>query len=329
MNILRKIKTRTKVIILALLLAVILFPIVVQGNAFYVSVATEIVILAILAISFDLLLGYTGIVSMGHAMFFGTGAYMTAILMVRYNWNFFATLPFVVLACAFLSIVVGFLTLRVKKIYFAMMTMALGQLFFILVITNRNLTGGEDGLAGVPPLIRDRVTLFFVAVAVLAIVYYVVRRITLSPTGKVLQAIRENEVRTSMIGYNVLLYKIIIITISGVLAGLAGSFFVTYIGVAYAELMHAIMTIQVIFMTVIGGAGTLFGSVIGAFLVRTTSTVLGTFTNRWMLILGIMFVVFIMFLPGGIASIRLKFLKKIGFIQRLGKGKEKSDDASD
>jgi len=303
-------KLKTKITILVILAVVALFPVVVDGNPFYMSVAAEIAILGILAISFDLLFGYTGIVSLGHAIFFGTGAYMTAILMVRYGWNFFATLPLVILTCALLSTIIGFLTLRVKKVYFSLMTMALGQLFFILTLTNRNLTGGEDGLFGVPPLIRDRVVFFFVVAALLALVYYVVRRITLSPTGKVLQAIRENELRAGMVGYNVLLYKIITLIISGVLAGLAGSLFVTYIGGAYTELMHAITTIQIIFMTIIGGAGTLFGSVIGALLVRVTSTVLGGYTNRWMLIFGIGFVTCVMLLPGGIASIKFGSGKK-------------------
>ncbi|MGI6686950.1 MAG: branched-chain amino acid ABC transporter permease [Christensenellales bacterium] len=299
------------------------FPIIVGGSAYYLSIAIEIGLLSIFAMSYDLLIGYTGIVSFGHAMFFGLGAYITGILMRNNNWGFIGTVPVVIIACGLLGLVIGLLTVRVKDTYFSMMTLALGQLFFVIATKAKNLTGGDDGLPGVPLLFRDKMTMYFVITVIVVLAYLLLRRLTKSPTGKTLQAIRENETRANMIGYNVLSYKLIIICISSILAGFAGSLYVTYLGVAYPLLMHSSQTMQAIFMTIIGGSGTLYGPIIGAVLVKIISTVLSAFTQRWMLIFGVLFVICVMLLPGGVVSIG-----KMGIVnmaKRLFEKKDKSD----
>lgn len=307
-----KIQNNKKVIGIVILLAILaLFPVLVGNSAYIISIAIQIGIFAIFAISYDLLFGYTGIVSFGHALFLGLGAYATGILMKNYGWSFVATLPVVIVVCLILGVGIGLLSVRVKDVYYSMMTLAVGQMFFVIASKAKNLTGGDDGFPGVPLLFTNKTAMYFLVVAVVIAVYIFARQLIKSPTGKVLQAIRENEKRTAMVGYDVLKYKLIIISISSVLAGIVGSLYVTYLGIAYPHLLHSHMTMQAIFMTVIGGTGTLYGPVIGSILVKVASTLLSGVTDRWMLIFGIFFVICVMLLPGGIASLISKITKKV------------------
>lgn len=298
-----------KIILIGLGILLILFPIVVD-NPFVHSLAIKICIFAIYAISYDLLLGYTGIVSFGHALFFGGGAYITFILMKTYNFPFIASLTVVVVVCLIIGLTIGALSIRAKQVYFSMLTLALGQFFYVLVLKLSRITGGDDGLHGLAPLVADKRIFFYITLVLLGLVFIFAKRLINSPTGKVLQAIRENEVRAGMIGYNVINYKLLVIMISGILAGFAGALYVVYLGSAYPLLMHSEMTMKALFMTVLGGMGTLIGPIFGAILIVLAEIYLSQITQRWLLIFGAVYIVMILFFPGGMVSIKQKLTKK-------------------
>jgi branched-chain amino acid transport system permease protein len=268
-------------------------------------VAMQIFVWGVFAISYDLLIGYTGIVSFGHAMFFGTGAYITALLMIKAGFNFWATLPIAAATCGLLGVCVGLLTLRFSSIYFTMITLAIGQFCYFL-LTNAltyQYTGGEDGLHGIPMILPGKGGVYYLSLMFLLAMYAISKRLIGSPFGTTLVALRENEFRAKMIGYNVLAYKLIVLVISGMMAGLAGSLNAAILRSVFPGFMHALTTIDVIFMTIIGGMGSLIGPVIGAGIVTICKLYLSSYFESWMLIFGIMFVLIVLFLPRGLINI--------------------------
>ena len=210
-------------LVIAALLAVL--PFMVTGRSLLFLVM-QIFILAIFAMSYDLLLGYTGIVSFGHAMFFGIGAYSVAVIFEKYEptrTDFLAGVLISVAVAGVVSFIVGVLTLRLKSHFYAMLTLALAGLFLVAAEKWRSVTGGADGFTfSVPELFRDRTTLYLTCLVVLVLIFFGLKRFTESPLGRVLLAIRENEERTESLGYNVLHYKVIVSVVSGVVASIAG-----------------------------------------------------------------------------------------------------------
>jgi len=268
-------------------------------------VAMQIFVWGVFAISYDLLIGFSGIVSFGHAMFFGTGAYMSALLMLKAGFSFWATLPFVVVSCGLIGFFVGLLTLRFANIYFTIVTLALGQFFFFL-ITNAltyQFTGGDDGLHGIPVILSGKTQMYYLALVFLMTMLFIAKRIIASPVGRTLVAIRENEFRAKMIGFNVLSYKLMILVISGAIAGLAGSFNAAVLRSVFAGFMGALTTVEVLLMTIIGGMGSLVGPVIGAALVTICQLYLSSYFESWLLIFGGIFVIVVLFLPKGLINI--------------------------
>jgi len=287
-------------IVFALLIFLPLF-----SSEYVKVVAMQIFIFGVFAISYDLLLGYTGIASFGHAMFFGTGAYMTAMLMLKAGFSFWATLPFVMVSCGLIGLLVGLLTLRFATIYFTIITLALGQLFFFL-ITNAltyRYTGGDDGLHGIPMILSGKNQMYYLVLGFLLAIFFIAKRIVGSPFGTALVAIRENESRAKMIGYNVLAYRLVVLVISGVMAGLAGSMNAAVLRSVFAGFMGAGTTIEVLLMTIIGGMGSLIGPVIGAALVTVFQQYVSSYFESWLLLFGVMFVLVVLFLPRGLMNI--------------------------
>lgn len=289
-------------IIPALVVLAIIAQFLVDTSAFR-SLLITICIYGIYAMSYDLLLGFTGIASFGHAIYFGLGAYTVAVMTVKLKMNFWVGLLAAIILCIIISFIISMITIRVKNVYFNMVTMALGQLFYVMSLKLAKVTGGDDGLPGVRSVFPNKVVFCIVMLVLLALVYIFCRRLVQSPTGKILQGIRENEGRMGLLGYNVLTAKTLVIQISGILAAIAGAFYVSFVGIAYPATMHSAMTLQALFMVVIGGTGTLHGSILGAVIMRLADTVLSQITSRWMLILGLVFIVMILFFPKGIVGI--------------------------
>ncbi|MCS7286036.1 MAG: branched-chain amino acid ABC transporter permease [Anaerolineae bacterium] len=277
---------------------------------FWQGMIIQMLILGVFAMSYDLLLGYTGIISFGHAMFYGTGGYVVGLLVKHARWSVWEAMAMVVLVALLQSFVIGVLSLRVRGVYLAMVTLAFAEFFYILAEATdfRHYTGADDGLHGIypPPFLSpttNRTNFYFFTLAFFIVMYLVAHRLVNSPTGRVMIAIRENEARTAMLGYNTFVYKLIAIMASGVMASLAGSFNALFnLGVTPSVLSVG-TTIEVIAMTIVGGVGTLSGPVLGAAIVH----LLGYWLNRllgpaWVLAFGVAFVLIVIFLPYGIVG---------------------------
>lgn len=277
---------------------------------FWQGMIIQMLILGVFAMSYDLLLGYTGIISFGHAMFYGTGGYVLGLLVKHARWSIWEAMVAVVIVALLQSFIIGILSLRVRGVYLAMVTLAFAEFFYILAEATdfRHYTGADDGLHGIyPPLILSptvhRTNFYFFTLAFFLLMYLAAHRLVNSPTGRVMVAIRENEMRAAMLGYNTFIYKLFALMASGVMASLAGSFNALFnLGVT-PTVLSVSTTIEVIAMTIVGGVGTLSGPVLGAAIVH----LLGYWLNRlfgpaWLLAFGIAFVLIVVFLPYGIVG---------------------------
>lgn len=291
--------------------ALVLFPLVYDSRTILILL-TQIFIFAVFAMSYDLLLGYTGIVSFGHAMFFGIGAYTVAIVMERFDASIEMLILSFLIAIVLSGIVsyfVGVLSLRLKSHFYAMLTLAFSGLFLVGAEKWRSLTMGNDGFTfSVPDALKDREVFYFTALAFMIVMFLFMRRFTQSPLGRVLQAIRENEQRTESLGYRILHYKVIASIVSGVVASLAGGMYVLTLRFVNTSVFAVEKTIDALLMTIIGGVGTLFGGIIGAALLKlahyglTDLAKVHWIFERWMIFFGITFVLVILFFPHGIVG---------------------------
>ena len=312
-------------------------------------------IMSVLAMSYDLLIGYGGILSFGHAASFGGGAYALGLLLKHWAPGFMSNYRIVigsiniteviVLLIVFLvvlvvSILIGLLfaatSIHLKGAYFAMLTLALGSAIHILSKATdfHKWTGADEGLHGVPlPLwlnpTQNRLTVYFIALAFLVFSYLVMKRMTNSPTGRVVVANRENEDRMRMIGYNPVVYRTIAFVMASVFAGLAGAMYAIWNMSATPTMTSAVTTINALIMTILGGMGTLIGPIVGAGISQVISQFFYTwFGARWPLVFGLLFILIVMFLPYGIVgTYRLRRVQlKQGWQRLLGllkTGKEK------
>ncbi len=274
----------------------------------------KILCFAMFACAFNLLLGFTKMLSFGHAAFFGTSAYVTGWLVTVQGWGTIAGILGGVAVALLLGLVIGAIAVRRQGIYFAMITLALGQLVFFVCL-QADFTGGENGLQGIPRgsllgLVRlgnDRVMYYFV-LAVFVAVYLLIRRVVHSPFGQVLKAIRANEPRAVSLGYKVDRYKLMAFVLSASLSGLAGSLKALVLGFVTLSDVSQTNSGEVILMTLLGGSGTFLGPVIGANVVVTLQEYLSDLVGAWVsVIIGAIFVVCVMVFRRGF----------VGEIQRL------------
>jgi branched-chain amino acid transport system permease protein len=317
----------SKWLLLLLLVLAILLPYI-SDSKFLLSEMIQVFILAVYAMSYDLLLGYTGIVSFGHAIFFGTGAYAVGILLTKLDNPNLLLVAFVIaiVISAVVALLMGILSLRVKDVYFSMITLAVAQLFFILAGKWDSLTGGDDGISyiRIPAFLRDRVTFYFLALAFLVVMYMFLRRVVNSPLGRTLEAIRENEQRAESLGYHVLKYKLVSILLSGIVATLAGGMWAVFQRYVNTTVFSLDQTIDALLMTIIGGVGTLLGPVFGAGVITFVHEWLSSLASsypifeRWLMFFGVVYIVIVMFFPRGI----------LGTIGEKWMGKRRKTDAA-
>jgi branched-chain amino acid transport system permease protein len=281
---------------------------------------TKILIFAIFAMSLNLILGYTGLFSLGHAAFFGVGGYTTGILITRFGVDtFWLTAPLSILMATLFAAVFGFIALRVSGLYFLMVTFALGQLLFAVVWQWFHMTGGAFGLKGIPPpnlgipwLTFNDTSLYYFVLLFFIICYFLLYRIVNSPFGYALRGIRENEPRMRALGYNTWLYKYIAFIIAGLFAGIAGVLFAHWNMLISPRHLGITTSSLGLFYVIIGGAGTLFGPVIGSAVVIGIEYGASLYTpERWPLILGTLFVIVVMFLRGGISPHLANLWRKV------------------
>jgi branched-chain amino acid transport system permease protein len=278
---------------------------------FWQGMLIQMFILGIFAMSYDLLLGYTGVLSFGHAMFFGTGGYVIAILIGRnFDWPLGLSLLAVLVVALLQSLIFGALSLRVKGVYLAMVTLAFAEMFFILAEAGdfRQYTGADDGLHGFPvpaylSATDHRTRFYFLALVFFVVVFLSARRLVNSPTGRVMIASRDNENRALMIGFNTVWFKLVSFISAGMFAALAGALSAIYNVSVTPAVLGTFKTIDALAMTIIGGVGTLVGPILGATIVQ----LLGYWLERWFgpawtLIYGIIFILIVIFLPYGIVG---------------------------
>ena len=278
---------------------------------FWRRFVTEILIWGLLAMSSDILIGYTGMVSFGHSAFFGLGMYgaAAALLTVR-PANLWLAILYGLVGAGVIAMFVAYFSTRLRDIYFSITTLVFSQIFYVVIFTWTEVTGGENGLAfsqppfSIPGLVSERftsTTLHWFVLAVVAGSYLVLRRITQSPFGMVLQSIRENEPRTRAIGYAVERYKIMAVMLSGLFAGLAGVLYAVQNRFAAPDFVFFLISGEVVIFNVMGGMGTLVGPVVGAaffFMLREVFS--RYFTQYYLIPVGIIFTLMVIFMPQGL-----------------------------
>lgn len=279
-------------------------------SKFYQGLAIEIFILAIFALSYDLLFGFTGLLSFGHAMFFGVGAYLTGIMLKSFGWSLIPILGLVAVAGVLMALIFSIVLPRVKGITFALVTLGIAQVFYI-VIQSRELAvyaGAEIGLQGVTPPeflnpVDQRLRFYYLGLAAVFLTYFIFKRFVDSPTGHVCVAIRENEDRATMLGFNTFYFKLAVLVVSAITAALAGAMHGLFNPIIRPGIASSHYTIAALLIILMGGIGTLDGALIGA----ATFRLLSFWLEKWFggssqVIIGLVYILLVLFLPYGIVG---------------------------
>lgn len=296
----------------------ILLPLFLSSYLLYLS--TKILILAIFAMGLNLILGYAGLVSMGHAAFFGTAVYIVAILTVRFGFaNFWLVALLGILAAVLVAALFGLFIVHLSGAYFLLITLGLSQLLFSIVWQWRSLTGGDDGLPGIPRpdlglsiSMGDDTSFYYFIFVIFVCCFFLLFKLTNSPFGHALIGIRENESRMKILGYNPWRYKYVAFIMSGAFGGVAGVLYAYMIGVVYPGDIGMMASVMVLFMVILGSPGTLACPLLGSALLTAVEHIISTFTpERWPLILGGAFVLVSMYFRGGIGHYLIRYWKKV------------------
>ncbi len=297
-------------------IALAVFPLLpVEGGDFYLGMLAQMMILAIFAMSLDLLQGVTGLVSLGHAAFSGLAGYALAFLTppdtpIALWWS----LPLAALAAGLAALVIGFFVVRTHGIYFIMVTMAFAQMVYFLFFDNKGL-GGSDGIyvnfrpdataLGID--LDNKVVFYYFTLAVLLALYFALRRLLFSPFGRVLAGIRVNEHRMRAVGYGTFGYKLTAFTLAGALAGVAGYLWAAQTGFVNPELMGFHMSAHAIMMVILGGMGNFAGAIVGAFAFEYVMHLFKDMTKHWQLLMGGFIVLVVIVAPRGLLGLIERF----------------------
>ena len=292
--------------VISVAIALLILPFVMP----YEALAINILVFGLFAMGFNLLFGYMGLLSFGHGAFLGMGGYLTGISMVHFSLPWGLAIVIGVLGAALGGLVMGFLAIRTRGIYFSMVTLALGQIIYYIFYKAESLTGGENGLRGVKvdsfsffgftvDLLNPITKYYFIFIFVLAAIWFV-SRILNSPLGAVMEAIRENEKRAAACGFNVARTKLLVFILSAGICGLAGSLRALHLSIVPIDSLHYLQSGQAVMMSILGGMGTFFGPFIGAAVMLYLEDVITNFTTHWMLVVGLIFMFFVLFFPQGI-----------------------------
>lgn len=299
------------------------------GSRYYTFLANDVAIWALFATSLNLLVGYTGLVSFGHAAYFGIGAYTTGILMKHLGLPFLLAFPAAGVVAGLLAALCGFFCVRLTKIYFAMLTLAFAQIVWAICFKWNEVTGGEQGMPDVPypdfawaerltaalPFLgtyRTSEYYYFLTLALVAVCFWVLRRIVSSPFGRMLTTIRENAERAEFIGINVRRYELVAFVVAGAFAGLAGGLFGIFNRGVFADFAYWTKSSEVLIMTLLGGMGTFYGPAVGAAVLIWLNQQIVSYTEYWPLVLGAILVVLLFGFPGGLAGTVAELGRRLG-----------------
>jgi len=304
----------------AAIAALAVFPF--AAATFYTELVTKMMVLAIFALSLDLLVGYTGLVSFGHAAFFGIGAYALGLMTPKSEAaSLWLTLPAALAAAGAAAFAVGLFVVRVKGIYFIMVTLAFAQMFYF-VFHDTAFGRGSDGISmnfkpdaaigGFTPFdTRDAIHVYYLVFALLVAAFAFLRVVLRSSFGHALMGIRSNEQRMRSLGFPVYRYKLASFTLAGMLAGLAGYLSALQFGFVSPELLAWHQSGNVLLMLILGGVGSLYGAIVGAFAFVALTELFEAMTRHWQLLLGTAIIALVIFLPGGLASVAGRFRRTL------------------
>jgi branched-chain amino acid transport system permease protein len=304
----------TRTISLVVLAALVILPFLLPD--YPRALIAEIYIFAIFAMSLDLILGFTGLMSLGHAAFFGLGAYAVAVLGAQFGLNAWIGLAAGVVLAGAGAALIGFFCVHTGGIPFLMLTLAFSQLVFSVALKWRDVTGGSDGmaLAEQPSFfgfnLSHSLVMYFMTLILFVAAYLGLRRLIDSPLGHVFVGIRENEPRMAAIGYPTRAYKLLAFTIAGAVAGFAGGLYVIYNGFISSDAVYWTASGDILIMTMLGGAGTLIGPPIGAAVFLLMKNVVSSYSEHWLAIIGVAFICCVLFFPGGIWGTVQKFWRQ-------------------
>ena len=300
-------RSKVMVVIAALAVVAVVIP---NTNSFVILLATRALAFAILVMSLDILLGYTGLASLGQAAYLGVGAYATAILATKFQfglgWDFWLVVLLGILFGAALAAIFGLLAIRATGTYFLMITLALGMVIWGLAFRWVSLTKGDNGIAGVPrpvlgPLdLSGPVPFFYFCLLSALVAWALMGLLVVSPFGLGLRGIRGSETRMRALGYNVWLHKYLAFVIAGAFAGFAGVFWAYYNGFVSPVDVQLVTSVETLLMVALGGPGTLAGPALGATLIVFLKNFVSVYTKRWLLILGAVYIGVILFAPQGV-----------------------------
>lgn len=282
---------------------------------YFVGLATRMLIFALFAASLDILLGYAGLASLGHAAYFGVAAYTVALLTLRAHLDGSIAFPAALVAAIVLGALFGPLALRARGSYFLMITFALAQVVWSVAFGWRTLTNGDDGMPGVPRpnfgwSLETTSAFYYFVLAVVALSAVLLVVIVKSPFGRALQGIRESETRMQALGYDVWRYQFVAFVVASGFAGLAGALYAYFNRFVGPEYLHVIQSAEALIMVILGGAGTLIGPAIGAALIVYLEDFVSSITEHWVLVLGVIYVVVTLFAPRGVTGLVLDYYQR-------------------
>lgn len=274
-------------------------------------VATLILIYALAALAANLLLGYTGLLSLGQSVYFGLGCYLAGILSTKAGFQLSTTLIISAVLCALVAVFIGAFAIRRTGIYFVMITFAFAETAHFLAYVFKDWTGGEDGVMGIPIasfggfgqsffIAPPGPTFYYMMAALFVVLFVLMQRLVDSPVGSVLVAIRENESRAEALGYPVKAYKLVAFMVSGAVTGIAGCLYAFFVGSSSVSSIDSQMSITIIIITVLGGIRSLYGSLLGAIAYVALNTYLSDLWPYWELILGVALIAIVLFFKGGL-----------------------------
>jgi branched-chain amino acid transport system permease protein len=282
-------------------------------SSYQLGLLTKTLILAVFAMSLNLILGYTGLPSLGHAAYFGVAAYTAGLLALRGITNFWVDFGAGVAAAAATAALFGLLALRTRGAYLLMITLALAQVLWGIAFGWKSLTGGDDGLPGVPRpaaglpwSLADGVRFYYFVLVIVVLATAFLWLIVHSPFGRALVGIRENERRMEVLGYNTWAHKYVAFVVAGALAGVAGTVFVAYNGFVNPAYLSVVFSAMALIMVILGGAGTLLGPALGSLVIVFLENFISAHTQRWLLVLGLIYIAVTLFAPAGLMGLVIR-----------------------
>lgn len=317
------------VVLLALLGIAIAVPSL--TTSFYVNLVSEVMIFGLLAMSIDILSGFTGLTSMGHAGIFGISAYVVGYLLTKSAIPALIAMPIGVLASTLSAAVFALIAIRTSGVYFLMVTLAEGMIVWGIAYRWSSVTGAENGIRGIhrPEIVGEYWQFYYLVLVVFVILAAFMYRLVNSPFGLTLKGIRESESRMRTLGYNISFHKFIGFTVSGFTAGVGGALYALYNGFVSPSTVEFAKSAEGVLMVIVGGVGTLFGAVVGAGVIIFTRNIVSLYTSRWPIVMGLIFVLTVLFARDGLAGGSRRLFNRILETRRGRVPVEEADESAD